>query len=76
MTKHTRAALALTLACGFLLGLHDGKLTLWRDGVRHPEQVYDIREDSLPPADRLQLRKGIHLENREDVWQVLENYFP
>ena len=74
MTKYTRASLALTLAFGFLLGFHDGRLALWKDGVSHPEQIYDIREDSLPLADRLQLRKGIHLEDREDVWQLLENY--
>ena len=74
MKKHTRASLALTLVCGFLLGFYDGRLALWKDGVSHPEQIYDIREDSLPPADRLQLRKGIHLEDREDVWQLLENY--
>ena len=33
MTKYTRASLALTLAFGFLLGFHDGRLALWKDGV-------------------------------------------
>lgn len=74
MTKFTGAFLALTLSWGFLLGFHDGKLALWVDGVSRPEQIYDIREDSLPPADRLQLRRGIRVESREDVWTLLENY--
>ena len=74
MTRRTKASLALTLAWGFLLGFHDGRLALWRDGERRPEQVYDIREDSLPPADQLQLRRGIRAEDREAVWQILENY--
>lgn len=74
MTKYTKASLALTLAWGFLLGFHDGKLALWADGERRPEQIYDIRADSLPPADRLLLNKGIRVENREEVWQLLENY--
>ena len=76
MNKHTRALLPLTLAFGFLLGFHDGRLALWKDDSPHPEQIYDFREDSLPPADRLQLRRGIRVETREDVWKLLENYLP
>ena len=74
MTKHFKATLSLTLVCGFLLGIHEGRLTLWRDGEDHPEQIYDIRADSLPPADRLQLSRGIRAQSREEVWQLLENY--
>ena len=74
MTTLFKARLALMLALGFLLGIHEGRLTLWRDGEDRPEQVYDIRADSLPPADRLQLRCGIRVESREDVWLLLENY--
>ena len=74
MTKAIQTPLALMLILGFLLGIHDGKLALWREGVAHPEQIYDIREDTLPPADRLRLRQGIRLPDREDVWELLENY--
>ena len=74
MTTLFKARLALMLALGFLLGIHEGRLTLWRDGEDRPEQVYDIQADSLPPADRLQLRRGIRVESREDVWLLLENY--
>ena len=66
--------LSTTLLLGFLLGIHEGRLTLWRDGQTHPEQVYDIRADTLPPADRLQLRRGIRAESREELWLILENY--
>jgi hypothetical protein len=69
--KHLAAMLALT---GFVLGLHDGRLTLWREGSSHPEQIYDIREDSLPPADRLMLQRGIRIESRQELWEILENY--
>ena len=74
MTNAAKRRLALTLAWGFLLGIRSGRLALWCDGESHPEQVYDIRVDSLPPADRLRLRRGIHLESREEVWLLLENY--
>ena len=66
--------LSTALLLGFLLGIHKGRLTLWRDGQTHPEQVYDIRADTLPPADRLQLRRGIRAETREELWLILENY--
>ncbi len=72
-TKLTRLC-ALALTCGFLLGIRNGRLALWRDGEPHPEQIYDIRADTLPPADRLRLRQGIRLESREEVWLLLENY--
>jgi len=66
--------LSTALLMGFLLGIHEGRLTLWRDGQAHPEQVYDIRADTLPPADRILLRRGIRAETREELWQILESY--
>ena len=74
MKTKSKRLLTMLLACGFLLGVRNGKLALWRDGEPHPEQIYDIRADTLPPADRLRLRRGIHLESREEVWLLLENY--
>lgn len=71
LMNHTAAMLVLS---GFLLGIHEGKVTLWRDGSTHPEQIYHIRADSLPPADRLQLARGIHVEDAQELWTILENY--
>ena len=74
MTRQHRRALALGLCMGFLLGIRDGKLTLWREGESHPEQVYDIRADTLPPADQILLAQGIRVEDRQELWELLENY--
>ena len=74
MDKRRRNICTAALLMGFLLGISDGKLTLWREGQTHPEQVYDIRADSLPPADQLQLRRGIRVESRQELWLLLENY--
>ena len=74
MKRKTSNLAALVVLGGFLLGIHGGKVTLWRDGSDHPEQVFDIRADTLPPADRLQLRRGIRVESREALWLLLENY--
>lgn len=74
MDKHVRRICTLVLAMGFLLGIRDGRLALWQEGSGHPLQIYDIRADTLPPADQLQLRRGIRLQTRQELWQVLENY--
>ena len=65
---------ALLLLPGFLLGIHRGKVTLWRSGSSRPEQIYDIRADTLPPADQVLLRRGIAVETAEELWAILENY--
>ena len=74
MKRKTSNLAALVVLGGFLLGIHEGKVTLWRDGNKHPEQVFDIRADSLPPADRLLLAHGIRVEGSEELWTILENY--
>ena len=74
MNQRFRTHTAMLLLAAFLLGFRDGRLTLWREGCDRPEQIYDIREDSLPPADRLALRRGIRVESREELWKLLENY--
>lgn len=74
MDKRIGKICTMALMAGFLLGISEGKLTLWREGQTHPEQVYDIRADTLPPADQLRLRRGIRVENRQELWLLLENY--
>ena len=74
MDKRMRRICTLTLMAGFLLGIRNDRLALWRDGEARPLQIYDIRVSSLPPADQLQLRRGIRIESREDLWLLLENY--
>ena len=74
MKRKTSNLAALVVLGGFLLGIHGGKVTLWRDGNKHPEQVFDIRADTLPPADRLRLAQGIRIEGSEELWTILENY--
>ena len=74
MDKRIGRTCTLALVSGFLLGIHEGRLALWREEVPHPEQIYDIRVDTLPPADRLLLEKGIRAADRAEVWRFLENY--
>ena len=74
MDKRMRNFCTMALMAGFLLGIRGNRLALWRDNDPHPVQIYDIRADSLPPADRLQLARGIRVEGSEELWTILENY--
>ena len=66
--------LYITLLVGFLLGIHDGYITLWRDGDPNPAQVFPYKAEYLPNADRKALENGIHIGSEEELQQLLEDY--
>lgn len=74
MKRKFKNVFAMVVLAGFLLGIHDAHVALWADEDPHPLQVYDIRADTLPPADQVLLRRGIRANSREELWMVLENY--
>lgn len=74
MSKAFPRICTLVPILGLLLGIYEGRLALWTSDTVRPYQIFDIREDSLPPADRLQLRQGIPLTSREELWEILENF--
>ena len=69
-----RQCLYLTLLLGFLLGISDGYITLWKDGNADPLQVFPYRAENLPIADQKVLGKGIYLESKQELVQLLEDY--
>lgn len=66
--------LYLALLFGFLLGVSDGYIALWRVGSTKPMQVFPYRAEMLPEADRQALEKGIHIDNEPELQQLLEDY--
>ena len=46
MNRKILSLMSPALALGFLLGIHEGRVALWRDGEPRPEQIYDIRAES------------------------------
>lgn len=65
---------ALLAAFGFLLGVQNGRVALWRDGCSQPVQVFPYLAENLPAADRKALEQGIRLESREELIRLLEDY--
>ena len=64
------AAVALT----FLLGVHDGYIALWKEGSPEPAEVFPYKASLLPEADQTRLEKGIRIESKKDLLELMEDY--
>lgn len=59
---------------GFLLGVHNGRLALWKNEDPEPYRVYPCPVCVLPRQEQEALRKGIHIDNMDDLNRFLENF--
>lgn len=58
---------------GFLLGVKDGKIALWKDGDSQPWKVFPYPVCALPADTQQALRNGIRVDSTEQLDQLLEN---
>lgn len=66
-------SLCLFLLLGFLLGIHEGRIALWKDGDSNPWRVFPYPAAVLPTQTQQQLQKGIRVDTMEDLDRLLEN---
>ena len=66
--------LYFTLLFGFLLGISDGYIALWKEGNPRPLQVFPYRAEYLPSADQQALEKGIRINDKQELKHLLEDY--
>ncbi len=66
--------LLMIAALGFLLGIQDGYIALWKDGSSEPVEVFPFRAEMLPRADQQKLADGIRIENAQQLTQLMEDY--
>ena len=62
------------LCFGFLLGIYEGKIALWKDNDPTPYKVFPYYAAMLPREDRNALKKGIYLENEDQLRKLVEDY--
>lgn len=74
MKPQRKTLAALALSAGFLLGIKDGYIALWKDPDPQPYRIFQIRADTLPPADQLLLQRGIRADSPQQLWMLLEDY--
>lgn len=65
---------SMLLLLALLLGIRDGYLALWREEDPQPIAIFQIRADTLPPADQILLKRGLRLEDKEALWAALEDF--
>lgn len=61
-------------ALGFLLGIRDGYIALWKDGDPEPAEVFPYRAEMLPEADRNALERGIPIHSERALQELLQDY--
>lgn len=69
-----RRMISVIAACGLLLGVHNGYIALWRDGVQEPVRVFPYRAELLPQRDQMLLEAGIPIESQSRLHSLLEDY--
>lgn len=58
---------------GFLLGIHNGRVALWKSPDPEPYRVFPCYVSTLPPEIRTALEKGIKIESEADLDRLLES---
>lgn len=58
---------------GFLLGIHEGRIAIWKDGNTAPWRIFPYPVAVLPSDTQAELRQGIRIDTMEDLDHLLEN---
>ena len=71
--KRSNLILSVVLA-GYLLGVHNGKIALWKGEDPQPVRIFPYEASMLPAKDQEALQQGIPIENRSELIRLLEDY--
>ena len=66
--------ISLSMLLGFLIGVQEGRIALWKDGERTPWRIFPYPVSVLPEEDRNALQNGIRVDTMEDLNRLLENF--
>lgn len=62
------------LLLGFIVGIHEGKIALWKDNQKKPLKVFPYQASMLPEADQERLRQGIYVDSLSELYKLAEDY--
>ena len=63
------------LIFGFLLGIYEGKVALWKDNHKEPVKVFPYEASCLPETDQERLRQGVHVDSLSELYKLIQDYF-
>lgn len=58
----------------FLLGIHDGRIALWKGDDPEPMRIFPYSAATLPKEEQQRLRDGIRIESMAELQRLLEAY--
>ena len=73
MRKRRIAAQILLL--GFILGVHEGKVALWKENNPKPIKVFPYQASQLPQEDQDRLAQGVHVDSIGQLRKLIQDYF-
>lgn len=66
--------LTAAILTSILVGVHNGKIALWRDDDPEPFKVFPYRASMLPDEQEEMVKKGIRVESMEELQRLMEAY--
>ena len=70
-----RTILANIALLGFLLGIYEGKVALWKDNQKKPIKVFPYEASMFPEEDQKRLKEGVHVDSLSELYKLIEDYF-
>lgn len=61
------------LLLGFLLGIHEGKIALWKDNDPTPMRIFPYEVSQLSEAEQQALKKGIRADDLAQLKRMLKD---
>ena len=74
--KHLSNLLCFALMATFLLGIHDGKIALWKGNDPEPVKVFDYSVSQLPEEARKKLEAGVPINSIRELRELARQYLP
>lgn len=75
MKKRTIAhLLSAAWIASFLLGIHEGRIALWKGEDPEPVKVFPYSVATLPKEEQQRLRDGIRIGSVSELERLLEAY--
>lgn len=74
MRKKLSKFMSFLIMTGFMLGIKDGYIALWKGEDPQPCRIFSIKAETLPLSDQLRLRHGIRIDSRQQLLALAEDF--
>ena len=72
--KQLSNLLCCALLAVYLLGIHEGKIALWKGNDPQPVKVFEYSASQLPEEAQKRLQEGVPIKSIRELRQLAEQY--